>query len=198
MKNKIPKYLFFILGCLIMGFGIAICEQANLGVDPMSVLVLGAYKRFHVSFGTMNFIIGLLQLCFSYLTEKKNVTLATLLAMIFTSIGIDLFEIIPFSSTSMMICFIWLALGLILYCFGVAMSEVPSVGYTAYDGVIFGIQKYTHLKYYKISWIVNFVYLIVGYLLGGTVGIGTLLILLLAGKIIEYFAQILRRKIVWH
>ena len=61
-KKKIKKYIVFILGSFIMGVGIGLCNFANLGVDPMSVLVLGTYQRLHVSFGMMNLLISLLHL----------------------------------------------------------------------------------------------------------------------------------------
>ena len=197
-SNLIKKYLVFILGTYILGWGISICEYAHLGVDPMSVLVLGTCQRINVSFGTMNFIISLIQLIVAYLCDKKNVTVASILAMIFTSLGIDSFVFLSLGEINGIMSYLFFVFGLVIYCFGIAVSELPQCGYTSYDGVIFGIKKYINCEYHKIRWVIDLSYLIIGFILGGQVGIGTLLILGCAGKLIEIFLEKLRRMTKCH
>ncbi|WP_071441777.1 hypothetical protein [Traorella massiliensis] len=202
-KKKIKKYIVFILGSFIMGVGIGLCNFANLGVDPMSVLVLGTYQRLHVSFGMMNLLISLLQLLIAYLLDKKNVTIATLLAMIFVSVGIDTFGLLHLSEALSVFPFdyLWLLGGIAVYCFGIALSQLPHCGYTSYDGVIFGLQKYTNFSYHTIRWGIDLTFLVSGILLKGTAGIGTLMILLLAGRLIEIFYELLEKYVggtLWH
>ena len=186
-----------------MGVGIGLCNFANLGVDPMSVLVLGTYQRLHVSFGMMNLLISLLQLLIAYLLDKKNVTIATLLAMIFVSVGIDTFGLLYLSEALSVFPFdyLWLLGGIAVYCFGIALSQLPHCGYTSYDGVIFGLQKYTNFSYHTIRWGIDLTFLVSGILLKGTAGIGTLMILLLAGRLIEIFYELLEKYVggtLWH
>lgn len=186
-----------------MGVGIGLCNFANLGVDPMSVLVLGTYQRLHVSFGMMNLLISLLQLLIAYLLDKKNVTIATLLAMIFVSVGIDTFGLLHLSEALSVFPFdyLWLLGGIAVYCFGIALSQLPHCGYTSYDGVIFGLQKYTNFSYHMIRWGIDLTFLVSGILLKGTAGIGTLMILLLAGRLIEIFYELLEKYVggtLWH
>ncbi|WP_273399490.1 YczE/YyaS/YitT family protein [Traorella massiliensis] len=202
-KKKIKKYIVFILGSFIMGVGIGLCNFANLGVDPMSVLVLGTYQRLHVSFGMMNLLISLLQLLIAYLLDKKNVTIATLLAMIFVSVGIDTFGLLHLSEALSVFPFdyLWLLGGIAVYCFGIALSQLPHCGYTSYDGVIFGLQKYTNFSYHTIRWGIDLTFLVSGILLKGTAGIGTLMILLLAGRLVEIFYELLEKYVggtLWH
>ena len=196
-KKKLKKYIVFVLGSFIMGVGIGLCNFADLGVDPMSVLVLGTYQRLHVSFGTMNLLISLVQLVIAYLLDKKNVTIATLLAMIFVSVGIDAFGLLHLSQalSAFPLDYFWLLGGICIYCFGIAFSQLPHCGYTSYDGVIFGLQKYTKFSYHAIRWGIDLTFLISGVLLRGTAGIGTLLILLLAGRLIEIFHEWLEKNI---
>ena len=186
-----------------MGVGIGLCNFANLGVDPMSVRVLGTYQRLHVSFGMMNLLISLLQLLIAYLLDKKNVTIATLLAMIFVSVGIDTFGLLHLSEALSVFPFdyLWLLGGIAVYCFGIALSQLPHCGYTSYDGVIFGLQRYTNFSYHTIRWGIDLTFLVSGILLKGTAGIGTLMILLLAGRLIEIFYELLEKYVggtLWH
>lgn len=195
------KYLIFILGSFIMGIGIGICNFAQLGVDPMSVLVVGTYQRLHVSFGMMNLLLSFLQVLIGFFLDKKNITLATFIAMVFVSMGIDMFGYFHVSDslTAMPFNFVWLLSGICIYCFGIAVSELPQCGYTSYDVLIFGLQKHTKLHYHQIRWCVDLTLLVSGFLLGGTVGIGTIMILLLAGKLIEKFYDVLKCKLsLWY
>ena len=180
-----------------MGIGIGLCNYADLGVDPMSVLVLGLYQRLHVSFGTMNLLISLVQLVIACLLDKKNVTMATLLAMIFVSVGIDTFGLLHLSDnlSVFLLDYLWLLGGICIYCFGIALSQLPHCGYTSYDGVIFGLKRYTGFSYHTIRWGVDLLFLISGILLKGTAGIGSLLILLLAGRLVEIFHEWLEKNV---
>lgn len=196
MKNlTIRNYLIFTLGAFIMGIGIGSCNVAGLGVDPMSVFVLGTYERLHVSFGMMNFLVSMLQLLVTCLLDRKNVTAATFIALVSVSTGIDAFGLLGLSKNLTVFPFpyLWLIAGICLYCFGIALSELPSCGYTTYDGVIFGLQKYTGYSYHKIRWGVDLTFLVSGILLAGTAGIGTVLFLLIAGKLIELFLRCLKK-----
>lgn len=193
-KNIINKYLNFILGSLIMGLGIGACNYANLGVDPMSVLVLSTYRRFHVSFGMMNLIVSIAQLLIGYVFCKKNVTLATFISMVSVSVGIDAFSLVHLPTNgSFYISLIWLCVGIFVYCLGIALSELPQCGYTAYDVLIFGIQNKSGWSYHKIRWGVDLTFLVSGFLLGGPVGLGTIMILLTAGKLIEILLKLLQK-----
>ncbi len=196
-KKTIQRYMIFTLGSLIMGIGIGFCNFAELGVDPMSVLVLGTYQRIHVSFGVMNFLICMIQMLITFFLNRKTITLATLIAMAAVSLGIDAFALLSIPSNLALFPYqyAWLILGIVLYCFGIAMSQLPECGYNTYDGVIFGIQKYLHVSYHQIRWGIDLTMLSIGYFLGGTVGIGTLLILLMAGKLIEYDVRFLKKYI---
>ena len=97
--------------------------------------------------------------------------------------------------------YLWLLGGIAVYCFGIALSQLPHCGYTSYDGVIFGLQKYTNFSYHTIRWGIDLTFLVSGILLKGTAGIGTLMILLLAGRLIEIFYELLEKYVggtLWH
>ncbi len=192
-KGILYKYTLFIIGAFFLGVGIGISDAANLGVDPMSVMILGASRHLPITFGMTNFVLSLVQIAISYFLDKKNITLATLLAMLFTSLGIDSVQLLGISSISVPWNYVLLLAGFLLYCFACALSQFPRCGYNSYDCVIFGFMKHTSKPYHFIRWFVDGFYLLAGWYLGGTIGIGTVVVILFAGYIIEYSGKLIRK-----
>ena len=194
MKNQtLYKYILFIIGAFFLGAGIALSDIAHLGVDPMSVMILGASYHLPITFGMTNFALSVLQILISYFLDKKNITLATILAMLFTSFGIDAVGAFQIQTPEAPWNFLVLILGFLVYCISVAVCQFPHCGYNSYDCVVFGIMKHTGKPYHTIRWFVDITYLLIGWLLGGTVGIGTVIVMLFAGYIIEYMLKFLNK-----
>ena len=61
-KNNVSywkKLTISAAGCLIIGIGIGICEHAQLGTDPMTVLLVGLYNHMNLGLGTINMLLSL-------------------------------------------------------------------------------------------------------------------------------------------
>ena len=177
-----------------MGIGIGMCNHADLGVDPMSVLVSGMHRHIPVSFGTANLLLSFLQLLFTFCFCKERITPATFLAVFTTSIGIDAFGLLPVKQTNIPSAYLWLLSGVLVYCIAIAADIYPECGNTAYDGVIFSIMKIFGCSYHAARWIADLFYIAVGCLLGGSLGLGTLVIALCSGYLIEVFLKWFVRK----
>jgi uncharacterized membrane protein YczE len=187
------KMTISAVGCLIIGIGIGICEHAQLGTDPMTVLLVGLYKHMSLGLGTINILLSLAQIIAAYFLDASTISLATFVAMIMVSAGIDLAVWLNLGPAVLPWNLPWLVLGILVYALGGALSQYPHCGYSPYDVVIFGIQKHTGGSYHTIRWAVDLSYLASGWLLGGVVGIGTVLILLLTGKLIEWWLKQISR-----
>ncbi len=188
-KLSIKEYLVFILGAFVMGVGIAFCNYANLGVDSMSVLVLGVSRIADTTFGTMNFIFAIAMMFVGLFTERKNVTIATIISMGVVSLGIDSFLLFDLPEVTLVASYICLVIGMILYTAGIAISQVAGCGLTAYDCMVFGFMKMFKQKYHVIRWAVEIISLVLGIMLKGTFGVCTVAIILFAGKMVEFFVE---------
>ncbi|MDO4198945.1 MAG: hypothetical protein Q4D13_08145 [Erysipelotrichaceae bacterium] len=187
------KYIVLITGNIIMGLGIGLCDYSMLGTDPMTVLITGLLKHVSISFGTVNLIVSFLLILIGYLIEKRNVSLATFIGAAAVSIGIDLFGMIYLPVSEGLLGYVYLLIGITLYCLGIALSQIPRTGYTAYDCTVFAIMKIIDKEYHIARWIVDFSFIISGYLLGGEIGLGTIVILLVCGKLIMFFVKVLEK-----
>ena len=197
MKTKvIKKYIIFAIGTLIFGFGISLSNKSLLGGNPMSVLVSGITNILPFSFGTCNLIVGIIQIIVGYICDKKTVTFATIFGTICGSYAIDFADLFIKDTNVLTIKIVYMILGIILYCLGLALQQVPNCGYSNLDCFIFGLAKVFKIdKYHIIRWIVDIAFLIIGYLLGGVVGIGTVLLFIVSGILIELFVNVFRKMI---
>lgn len=194
-KITLKQYSILAIGAFIMGMGIGGCNYANLGVDPMSVFVTGLLKYIPLSFGVVNFLVGLSQLALGITVKKENITLATFVSMAFCSFGIDGFNLLGLKPVASPFNYFWLAAGFFLYCLGIAITQLPKCGYTAFDCAVFALIHLLKKEYHVIRWIIDLSYLVIGVLIGGKIGLCTIIVLLFAGKMVEFFVAKLDGKI---
>lgn len=194
MEKSLKKYILFTLGAFTLGLGVSLCNYANLGVDPMTVFMQGLSKIIHVSLGTMNLFGSIVMMLIGYVYDKKYVTWATIAAMFIVSLGIDSLSLLHLPSPDLVVRYLCLIAGVLVYTFGIGLSQVASCGLTAFDCMMFGFMKLMNKEYHFVRWVVEGVALGLGILLNGTFGICTIIIILFAGKLVEFFVELLTKK----
>ena len=189
MKN-FKQFIVFTIGLIIFGFGISFGNKSLLGGNPMSILVVGMSLNLPLSVGTCNLILSFIETGIGYTLDKTNVTLATVFGAVCGSYAIDLANLFIPDTTSLTIRVIYMLVGIVLYCFGLALQQASRSGYGNLDCFIFGLKKVFKVeKYHRVRWCTDIGFIISGVLLGGTFGIGTVILLLVGGIIIEFFRK---------
>lgn len=192
MKRKTYNYILFIIGLIVLGIGISFNNKSMLGCNPMSIFVVGLSKHLPVSMGTCNLIVALIEMILGFLLAKENVSIATVIGVFGVSYAIDLGNFIIPDTSSVVIRIVYMIIGVIMYCLGFSIQQVSKCGYSHYDTFVFGLAKRLKIeKYHNIRWCTDALFLIFGYLLGGVLGIGTVLLLVLSGVLIERFKEII-------
>lgn len=202
--TKRKRMVIAAIGCLILGIGIGLCDHAKLGTDPFTVLLVGMQRHLHfsigsrvisVTIGSLNLAVSLLMVVFGYLVDRKMISIASFLATLFMSGGIDLVGVVfPAPVSGQLAPYLFLLIGELFYVSGAALSIHANAGYDPYNAFLIGIQKLTGYKYKTVRWSVEIVFLIAGYLLGGIIGIGTAVSWLLSAPLIERLVSILEKK----
>jgi len=187
--------LSYILGCFLFGAGISLCNKSMLGSNPMNVFVAGISELTLIEIGLVNFGIGLLEILFGYLFDRKDVSIYSLASLFATSFSISLVNRLKVPQTaSMQLRLLIFAAGYVLYCLGLAIQQVNRCGYGNYDCFVFGILELFHLKkYHTARWIADIAFLLGAYLLGMRFRWGTFVILFLAGYLTEMFRELLSK-----
>lgn len=188
------KYLVFIIGLTLLGFGISFGIKSGFGNNPMSVFVTGVALHLQLSVGTCNMLLGLLQAGFGFVFERKNITFATLLVIFCGSCSIDLGNLLIPNSDVILIRVLYMILGIFAYCFGFSLEQYAECGLGNYDCFIFGLGKALNITdYAKIRWFCDGMFIVLGFLLGGVVGLGTVILVLFSGKLIIYLKSLITK-----
>lgn len=187
MIKKVPlKLIRLFTGFFICSLGIILMINASLGLSPWDVLHQGLSKKMGITMGTASVCVGAMVVILDAVLGE-NIGWGTVLNMAFIGIFMDLItfsNLIPVSN-SFLSGVIMLILGMICMAYGTVLYMGCGLGSGPRDGLMVAIQKRTKKPVKLIRGTIEIVALIVGYMLGGSVGIGTVITAFGLGYIIQ-------------
>jgi uncharacterized membrane protein YczE len=182
--------LFF--GLAIFGLGDSLLVQGNVGNAPWTVFAQGLSLKTGFPLGVSTFLISVaVLLIWIPLKEKPGFgTLSNILLIAsFIQIGISIFPLQH--SIAMGVAFD--LLGIFLVGVGSSLYITCGLGPGPRDGAMTGIHQKTGIRVGRVRLGIEVTVLVVGWLMGGTVGIGTLLFALLIGESIAISLGVVAR-----
>ena len=172
-------------GLCLYGFAMAMMLRASLGLDPWDVLHQGLAPRLGLSFGmTVNLVGGIVLLLWWPLRQRPGLGTICNIAVIGTAADLSLM-ILPTPETYAMRC-TWLVTGIVLNGIAGGAYIGAGLGPGPRDGLMTGLCRRTG---WPVKWVrtgIEIGVLAVGWLLGGTVGLGTLLYAATIGWIVHH------------
>lgn len=192
-KKQLARIALMILGVAILGIGIGFLLVANLGADPYSTLAVGITLQTGITFGTSLLLCNLVLLAVVLLAARRFIGVGTFFNLIMVGYIAD-FTLSAFNSLFGEVAGlpgrIALTIVAVLFMgFGAALYMATELGTSPYDAVPAIIEKKfnNRLSYRAIRVTIDILCVIIGYLLGATVGIGTLLPAFLVGPLMQFF-----------
>ena len=182
--------LFF--GLALFGLGDSLLIQANVGNAPWTVFAQGLTLKTNLSIGWATFIISVcVLLIWIPLKEKPGFGTFSNIVLIATFIEIGT-KIFPIQS-SLLSGIAFDLLGISLVGIGTALYITCGLGPGPRDGAMTGIHYKTGIRVGRVRLGIEVVVLCIGFLLGGTVGIGTALFALFIGQSVAISLGIIAR-----
>lgn len=175
------RLLILAFGLAIFGIGDALIIQSGLGNTPWSVLAQGIALRTGLTIGTSNFIIGIaVLLLWIPLRERPGFgTISNILVIsLFIEIGTRLFPM----QDGILVGLTYVITGIAFVGVGSALYITCGLGQGPRDGAMTGLHNRTGVRVGRVRLGIEVTVSIVGALLGGTLGIGTLLFALFIGQ----------------
>ena len=174
IKPKISTFLFLCFGLTLFGLGEGLLIVSFTGASPWTVLAEGISLNVDFSIGTVTFFISL-GVLFLWLFLNQKPGIGTLLNALIVAVMIDVsIALIPtpenYISQLFLAIFAVLIVGL-----GSGFYLVANLGPGPRDGLMTGIQRKTNLPIAAVRAFLEITVVSIGWYLGGTVGIGTLL-----------------------
>ena len=180
LKPKSITLIYLILGLILFGLGETLLITANAGVSPWTVLAQGISVKTGYSIGITTFIVSISVLCL-WIPLKQKPGIGTILNTIIISVVIDVsLPYLP-SPESFYLQILQVIIGVLIVGLGSGFYLIANLGPGPRDGLMTGLQKTTNLPIALIRTIIEISAVIVGWYLGGVVGIGTILFAFGAG-----------------
>ena len=173
-KPRLTTMIMLVIGLFLFGLGEAIIIGSGSGVSPWTVLAQGISKRSDFSIGMATFFISIAILIF-WIPLKQVPGIGTILNAIIIASAIDL--TLPYLPQPDDIIFkiIQACFGILVVGLGSGIYLCSNLGPGPRDGLMIGLQKQTNASLPAIRTIIELLAVISGWLLGGVVGIGTIL-----------------------
>lgn len=190
MRKLSKQVLMIVIGQIVIAAGVALLLVANLGVDPISVFHTGVANTFNISFELALFIENIIATIIIFIVDKKYINVATVLSIFLISLTAPFFSSIYVSilgvSPALIVKLISVVIASVIISIGYNIYFLADKGIAPMDAVAELITIKANLDYKKVKVISDVTFLVVGYLLGGTVGVATVIVTLLIGPLIAY------------
>lgn len=183
---RIHRRLFqLVWGLALYGFSMALMLRANLGLDPWDVLHQGLAPRLGLSFGmTVNLIGALVLLLWWPLWQRPGIGTLCNIVVIGTAVDVSLM-LLP-DPQGMGWRAGWLIAGIVLNGIAGGAYIGAGLGPGPRDGLMTGLCRRTGWSVKRVRTAIELGVLGIGWLLGGTIGIGTLLYAVSIGWIVHH------------
>jgi uncharacterized membrane protein YczE len=182
--------LFF--GLAIFGLGDSLLVQSNIGNAPWTVFAEGVSLKTGWTLGFSTFVISVfVLLAWIPLREKPGFGTLSNIVLIatFIQVGVSIFP----EQESYIGGVAFVLLGIALVGIGSSLYITCGLGPGPRDGAMTGLHHRTGIRIGRVRLGIEVSVLIVGYLMGGTLGLGTLLFALLIGQSIAISLGVVAR-----
>jgi uncharacterized membrane protein YczE len=179
------KTMQILIGLELWAVAVAMWVRAGLGLGPWDAFHYGMHVQTGMTIGTASIVMGALILI-TTVSMGLRPGAATLLNMIFIGVFIDLtLPLVP-ASTSTWLSWTYLFAGLPLCGIASGMYIGAGHGQGPRDGLMMLLTQRTGWPVRRVRTMIEITVLILGWLMGGTVGVGTAVITLLIGPSVHW------------
>lgn len=198
VKEWILRIIILLAGLTIAHLGVTLFLLSDLGSDPFNVLVQGIFRTLDtitgaafLTHGRVHIVICLLIIVVLLIVDRSYVKIGTLLCMAFGGPIIDFFSMLlsPLigDATPLPVRIAVLALGCVILAYGMTIVIKSDAGTGPNDLVAIVISDKSGQKFSLIRIIVDVCFVAAGFLLGGKVGLGTIICAFLVGPVAGFF-----------
>ena len=197
IKEILLRVVILMVGLTIAHFGVTLFLLSDLGADPFNVLVQGVCRTvengFHwgLSHGSIHRIICFLIILILLIVDRRYVKIGTLLCMFCGGPIIDFFtwalgDVLN-SESALWLRVVMLAAGCVILAFGMTMVIKSDAGTGPNDLVALVISEKMKWRFGIVRICTDAAFVIVGFVLGGVFGVGTVICAFLVGPVADVF-----------
>ncbi len=176
--------LQLLIGLFLYGFSLAMMIRATLGVSPWDVLGQGGSLQTGIPFGFMTNIIGLIVLLL-WIPLRQRPGIGTVLNVLLVGPSAEVGLALLDEPSPLWARILLFTGGLVLLAVASGLYIGARLGPGPRDGLMTGIHARFGLPIWLVRTAIEGTVLVLGWLLGGSVGLGTVAFALLIGPLIN-------------
>ena len=186
------RVLILFFGLAIFGLGYSLFIQAGIGNAPWTVFAEGLTYKTDMSIGFATFVISVFVLLL-WIPLKERPGFGTISNIVLIATFIELGTHIFPEANSFAVGIIYNFIGISLVGIGSALYITCGLGPGPRDGAMTGLHYRTGVRVGRVRMAIEVTVLAIGFLMGGTVGVGTALFALFIGQSVAISLGILAR-----
>lgn len=206
--NLIKRLVMFFVGMSIIQFGVALFLKTSIGSDSFTVFTEGLATvlnktglkdlsivhmitgRAEVTPGVANMIILIVLFIGILIVDRKRIKIGTLICVIgvgpIIDLGVKAVSYFPIESANIFVKMLLVLGGCFIIAVGFSIMSESDIGVAPNDIVPFIIKDKLNCQYRWVRIAFDATFLIVGFILGGKIGIGTIISMLAIGPFIQF------------
>ena len=191
-KAKPSTYAVLIFGLWLFGSGEAAFVAAGIGVSPWTVFAQGVSHQTGLSIGWSTFFASAFVLLL-WIPLRRTPGLGTIANMIVIAISLEVMSNVFPQPTERIWQLALVFFGVGLTGFGSGFYLTCNLGTGPRDGLMTGLHQITGIRIGRVRLFIEIVVLTIGWLLGGTVGIGTIVFAAFIGQSVAVALSVVAR-----
>lgn len=179
------RFTNLMVGLVLFGLGIGMMLRSDLGVPPWDVLHQGLAERFGLTVGLWSIFVSVVVLV-GWLPLREPYGIGTILNAIVIGVVIDLSALFLPDPDHLLVQIMMVAGGIVVVGIGSGLYIGADLGPGPRDGLMTGIAKLgPSIRLTRT--VIEVTVLAVGWMLGGTFGVGTLAFAVFIGPLVQFF-----------
>ncbi|MHA6259774.1 YczE/YyaS/YitT family protein [Sporosarcina sp. CAU 1771] len=190
MKAKLIVGIFYLVGLLLLALGVSMMIIADLGVGPWDAVYVALSEKLGLTVGSWVFIVGILLIIVNSLLAKGIPDFLAIITIIIIGSFVDFWLLIVFAeyqTGSFGKDVIVMSAGVLVLAIGIASYLQMKVARNPIDNLMVVIQQLTGKSIAFTKTAMELVVLVIAFFIGGPIGIGTIIITIIIGPLIQLF-----------
>jgi uncharacterized membrane protein YczE len=187
----------YLIGLALNALGIAFIIHSTVGAGSWDAVAIGAQHYVGLTIGICSVIIQVFVVFTTKVIERKRLQYGAIIAIMIRSLFLDAWTYLVFnhlsSPTTWVMQWLYFLLGVLSIGVGIGIYIEAHFPKSPIDGLMLAL-------HHRFNWSINLsriicegIGVLFGYILGGPVGLGTIIIALGVGKVIQYVNSKVKR-----
>ena len=190
VSRLVKRLVLFFIGMSIIQFGVAVFLQTSIGSDPFTVFTQGLATVLNKT-GLKEFsIVQMISGSTEVTPDMKRIKIGTLICVVgvgpIIDLNVKLVSYFPIESANILIKMLIVLAGCFIISAGFSIMSESDIGVAPNDIIPFIIKDKLNFQYRWVRIAFDATFLIVGFILGGKIGIGTIISMLAIGPFIQF------------